>query len=182
MPGQNESTFVNAALALEGKSPETILWHNKKLSAFLNFMQPNGSQVKICELTLDDARRFIRSLMERKTKYSDHKFHREIEGGLAPQTIHGFVRSLKTFASWLAEEGYTEEHIFGRLQPPQVPQILIEPLTEDEIRRLLTAIPQDTLEGVRNFAILLFAFLHLFEQGSAKPSFDGSNPSVASEM
>jgi len=34
-----------------------------------------------------------------------------------------------------------------------VPQILIEPLTEDEIRRLLTAIPQDTLEGVRNFAI-----------------------------
>ena len=58
-----------AALALEGKSPETILWHNKKLSAFLSFMQPNGSQVKICELTLDDARRFIRSLMERKTKY-----------------------------------------------------------------------------------------------------------------
>ena len=144
-----------AALALEGKSPETVLWHNKKLSAFLNFMQPNGSQVKICELTLDDARRFIRSLMERKTKYPDHKFHREIEGGLAPQTIHGFVRSLKTFASWLVEEGYTEEHLLGRLQPPKVPQILIEPLTEDEIRRLLTAIPQDTLEGVRNFAILL---------------------------
>jgi len=180
-------------------------------------MQPNGSQVKICELTLDDARRFIRSLMERKTKYPDHKFHREIEGGLAPQTIHGFVRSLKTFASWLAEEGYTEEHIFGRLQPPKVPQILIEPLTEDEIRRLLTAIPQDTLEGVRNFAILLLfldtgvrlselvnletcqtdfvggqlkvlgkgakeRIVPIFEQGSAKPSFGGSNPPVASEL
>ena len=29
-----------AALALEGKSPVTISWHNKKLSAFLSFMQP----------------------------------------------------------------------------------------------------------------------------------------------
>lgn len=31
-----------AALTLEGKSPETVLWHNKKLSAFLTFMQPRG--------------------------------------------------------------------------------------------------------------------------------------------
>ena len=65
------------------------------------------------------------------------------------------AQPLKTFASWLSEEGYTEEHIFKRLQPPKVPHILIEPLTEDEIRRLLSAIPQDTLEGVRNYAILL---------------------------
>lgn len=57
-----------AALTLEGKSPETVRWHNMKLTAFLNFVQPNGSEVKICELTLEDARQFIRSLMERKTK------------------------------------------------------------------------------------------------------------------
>lgn len=144
-----------ANLTLEGKSPETVVWHNKKLSAFLGFMEADGSAVKVCELSVDDARNFVRSLMERKTKYVQHKFHRETEGSLAPQTIHGFVRSLKTFGSWLAEEGYTPEHIFQRLQPPKVPQILIEPLTEDEIRRLITAISQDTLEGARNYAVLL---------------------------
>ncbi|MCC6192613.1 MAG: tyrosine-type recombinase/integrase [Anaerolineales bacterium] len=143
-----------AALTLEGKSPETILWHNKKLTAFLAFMETTASEVRIRDLAVDDARSFVRSLMERTTKYANHKFHRETEGGLAPQTIHGYVRSLKTFAAWLAAEGYTSEHIFERLQPPKVPQVLIEPLTEDEIRRLLVAIPVDTPEGARNYAML----------------------------
>lgn len=110
-----------AALTLEGRSPETVVWHEKKLSAFLRFLQTNGREVKVRDLTVDDARQFVRSLMERKTKYPNHKIHREREGTLAPQTIHGFVRSLKTFASWLKNEGYTETHVFERLQPPKLP-------------------------------------------------------------
>ena len=39
-----------ANLTLEGKSPETVVWHNKKLSAFLDFMEADGTAVKVCEL------------------------------------------------------------------------------------------------------------------------------------
>ena len=72
-------------------------------------------------------------------------------------TVHGYARSSRTFASWLEREGYTNDNIFEDLQPPKLPQILIEPLAEDEIRKILLLIPQDTSEGVRSYAVeLLF--------------------------
>ena len=147
--------YFLTALTLEGKSPATLLWHRKKLTAFSVFIQNGGAPFKICDLTLQDGRAFVQSLMERKTRYPGHDIRPEIEGGLAPQTIHGFVRSLRTFASWLQREGYTEDNIFQAIKPPKLPQTLIQPLTEDEIRRLLLAVPRDTHEGVRSYAIVL---------------------------
>lgn len=139
-------------LALEGKSPDTILWHRKKLTALCAFMKNGGEPPLIRDLTIDDVKSVVKSLMERKTRYDHRVFRREMEGGLAPQTIHGFVRSLRAWASWLFREGYTDEHILADLKPPKLPQILIQPLTEDEIRRLLILIPQHTAEGARSHA------------------------------
>ena len=147
--------YFLTALTLEGKSPATLLWHRKKLTAFSAFVRNGGVPIKVCDLALQDGRAFIQSLMERKTRYPNHAIRSEIEGGLAPQTIHGFVRSLRTFASWLQREGYTEEDIFHAIKPPKLPQTLIQPLTEEEIRRLLLAVPRDTYEGVRSYAIVL---------------------------
>jgi len=93
--------------------------------------------------------------MECKTRYDNHLHRDQVQGGLAPQTIHGFVRSLRAFASWLEAEGYTEDNIFKAIKPPKIPQVLMQPLTEDEIRRILVIIPQDTAEGIRNYAIVL---------------------------
>jgi site-specific recombinase XerD len=78
-----------------------------------------------------------------------------MEGGLAPSTIHGYARSLRAFASWLQREGYTAENIFEGPRPPKLPQILIQPLTEDEIRKIWLLIPQNTAEGVRTYASIL---------------------------
>jgi len=38
------------------------------------------------------------------------------------QTIHGYVRTLKAFASWLEREGYTSDNRFKKLKPPKVPK------------------------------------------------------------
>jgi site-specific recombinase XerD len=59
--------------------------------------------------------------MERTTKYDDHLHREQVQGGLAPQTIHGFVRSLCAFASWLEREGYTQDNIFKAIKPPSSP-------------------------------------------------------------
>ncbi|MBN1887194.1 MAG: tyrosine-type recombinase/integrase [Thermoflexales bacterium] len=147
--------YYLTAITLEGKSPETVVWHRKKLTKFSAFIQNGGSPPKVCDFTLDDGRAFVKLLMEQETRYTDHPLRHETQGGLAPQTVHGFVRSIRTFASWLQEEGYTEDNVLRRLKPPKLPQVLIEPLNEDEIRRVLVVIPQDTPEGVRNYAIVL---------------------------
>jgi site-specific recombinase XerD len=147
--------YFLTTLTLEGKSPRTILWHRKKLPAFAKFLRDSGRSLKVSELTVDDARAFIKHLMDRTTRYSGHVLRREMEGGLAPTTIHGYARSMRTFASWLQREGYMDENIFEGLKPPKLPQTLIQPLTEDEIRKILLLIPPNTAEGVRNYAIVL---------------------------
>jgi site-specific recombinase XerD len=93
--------------------------------------------------------------MDRETLFNDHPCREEVKKPLSVQTIHGYVRTLRAFASWLEEEGYTETNIFKRLKPPRLPETLIKPLTEDEIRSILVSIPRRTPEGVRNYAIVL---------------------------
>jgi integrase/recombinase XerC/integrase/recombinase XerD len=109
--------YYLTALALEGKSPETIVWYRKKLTCFAVFTQDGGEPARVSALSIEEGRAFVKSIMERKTKYANH--------------------------------------IFRSIKPPKVPQILIQPLTEDEIRRVLAAIPPHTPEGVRNYAITL---------------------------
>ena len=147
--------YYLTALALEGKSPETIVWYRKKLTCFAVFTQDGGEPARVSALSIEEGRAFVKSIMERKTKYANHVLRAEVMEGLSPQSIHGYVRALRAFASWLQEEGYTQDNIFRSIKPPKVPQILIQPLTEDEIRRVLAAIPPHTPEGVRNYAITL---------------------------
>jgi len=149
---QNYLTVIK----LEGKSPATICWHQRKLAAFLRFLQADSDEeVFVQAFNLDTARSFIQSLMERKTRYPNHPKHEEQEGGLSPSSINGFARSLKAFSTWLYEDGYTENNILKRMKAPKVPKVLIEPLTEDELRKILLCIPQHTPGGARNYAIVL---------------------------
>jgi hypothetical protein len=54
-------------IKLEGKSPSTMRWHTKKLGGLLNFLQDGtGEPILVQELSIDAARGFIQSLMDRK--------------------------------------------------------------------------------------------------------------------
>ena len=151
---QAVSNYVTA-MTLEGKSSSYADWLRRRLVDFAKFFQANQGQARIDSLTIEDGRAFVKYLMERKQRYTDHKLRKEVEGGLAPTTIHGYVRALRSFSSWLYDEGHTDENIFVGIKPPKLPQTLINPLSEDEIRKLLLAVQRDTLEGTRNYAILL---------------------------
>lgn len=149
---QNYLTVIK----LEGKSPATIRWHRRKLKALLEFLQEGAEwELTVQEFNLDAARSFIQMLMDRKTRYPNHPKREQKKGGLSPSTINGFARSLKAFSTWLHEDGYTETNILARMKAPKVPKILIEPLNEDELRKILLCIPQHTPEGARNFAVVL---------------------------
>jgi len=119
---------------MEGKSPKTIDWYKQKLEAFVAFCD----DPPVRELTLEDAREFVASLWKKD---------------ITPQTIHGYVRTLKAFASWLEREGYTPNNLFKRLKRPKVPKKLIQVLNEEEIKTILKSFNQDTQLGARGYAI-----------------------------
>jgi hypothetical protein len=90
-----------ATLETEGKSPRYVDWLKTRLRFFLTYMiGERGAGFKMHELTVDDGRSYIRHLMDRNTVYQDHPYHKEKEGKLKIQYIHGLGRAVRSFSTW----------------------------------------------------------------------------------
>ena len=143
-------------LATEGKSPRYIAWLKERLGYFTNFIHKTRGEIyTLQDLTIEDGREFIRELMERDVKYRDHPLIKPRSGKLSIQYIHGCGRSVRSFSSWATEEGYLEDNLMCRLKLPALPKTLPEPLSEEEIRRVLGICLDHTLVRLRNFAIMM---------------------------
>jgi site-specific recombinase XerD len=106
----------------ESKSPRTIFWYSEILTGFARFLTSTSRRLVLTEFNILVVREFI--------------IH-EQERGLSPFTIQGKVRTLKAFASWLFNEGYTTDNLLHNLKLPKAPANLIEPLTSTEIDLLV---------------------------------------------
>lgn len=149
------ATLIELFLATkktEGKSPKTISWYGEFLRKFEEFL---GSEAKIGDFTVENARAFIAHLQSRNCRFENHPLSPKQEGGLSPYTIHGYVRTLKVFASWLAEEGFTSTNVLARLKAPKLPTPVIEILSQDEIEALVKHINPNCFLGSRLYAALL---------------------------
>jgi integrase/recombinase XerD len=93
--------------------------------------------------------------MERDTRYQNHPLHKERKGKLSIQYIHGCGRAVRSFSSWGYEEGYLEENIMRRLKLPKLPKTYPEPLSEEEIQRILSVSLDNSKESLRNFSIMM---------------------------
>lgn len=123
----------------EGKSPKTVAWYTEMLASFTGYLKSSGEHPSLSDLTIETAKDFV--------------IH-EQQRGVSPHTVHAKVRSMKAFSSWLFNEGYTPDNILAYLKLPKVPNKIIEPLTPDEIDRLLSIQNPLTALGSRNIAIL----------------------------
>ena len=145
-----------ATMAIEGKSPHYIDWLKTRLRFFSNFIhQTFCDDFKLQDLSVEDGRDYIKSLMERETKYKNHPMHNEKKGRLKPQYIHGCGRAVRSFSTWAYEEGYLDENVMRRLKLPKLPHKLPEPLSKEEIERVLSVTLEDTRERLRNFSIMM---------------------------
>jgi site-specific recombinase XerD len=135
----------------EGRSQRTQEWYRTQLGRFVEFV----GEVKLPDLNVDDARRFVAHLQSQETQFEDHPLRPVVEKGLSAHTVHGYVRALKSFSGWLKEEGFTSRDIFARLKRPKLPQPLIKVLADDEIEAILGYINPATLLGSRLYLIVL---------------------------
>ena len=145
-----------ATLETEGKSPRYIDWLRTRLRFFSVYIQDiYGPDYKLQDITVEDGRAYIRHLMDRNKRYQCHPMHTEQQGKLKIQYIHGLGRAVRSFSTWAYEEGYLDENMMRRLKLPQLPKTFPEPLSEEEINRILTASLNNTNERLRNFAIIM---------------------------
>ncbi|MFC2062542.1 tyrosine-type recombinase/integrase, partial [Chloroflexota bacterium] len=79
------------------------------------------------------------------------------EGTVSAKTVHGHVRALKAFSSWLYSEGYTEDNRLSSIKLPKAPKKEIEPLTPQEIKEIDSSIDHSSPTGLRNHVIFITA-------------------------
>lgn len=135
----------------EGKSARTINWYSDMLSRCARYL---GQAATLRDFSIDSARAFIAHLQSRESRYDDHPFREQVEGGLSANTVHGYVRALKAFSTWLNEEGYTKANVLTRLRRPKLPQVMIQTLSDSEIIALFHQINPNTYLGARQFVML----------------------------
>ena len=145
-----------STLATEGKSPRYISWLKTRLRFFTTYIKETyGEGFVLQDLTVDDGRDYIKSLLDRNHRYTNHPMHNRIEGKLQIQYIHGLGRAIRSFSTWAYEEGYIEENVMRRLKLPKLPKTFPEPLSEEEIHQVLSATLGLTHERLRNFSIMM---------------------------
>jgi site-specific recombinase XerD len=123
-------------------SEATVFWYGRMVGEFLAFHP--GLQVG--QLDRQAAVDFLAAQRGRLTKHGRP---------LSSQTVHGQYRALRSFSAWLAREDFTEGDVLADLEAPKRDKEIIEPLTAEEIRRILDACDRRTDLGARNFALIV---------------------------
>ena len=134
---------------VDGLSHRSVDFYERKLSMFVAFV----TDKPVRSLTLQDGQNWVLHLSSRN-RYVGHPLKKEIAEPMSKATLRGYIRALKVWASYLAEEGYTKANVFARIRLPADTKRVVEILSEEEIIRIFGAINQGTKLGARMHAIL----------------------------
>lgn len=137
------------SLKADGCSPRTLEWYEEKLRRLERWLEKPIDQASI-----QDLRRFVAHLQERRERYENHPTRNRLDGGLSPHYIRSHVRAVKRFFSWLVNEGLVsvESNPAARLKLPKVPRGAPRGVEMPDVERLLKAARAEP----REYAILLF--------------------------
>lgn len=138
----------------EGKSPRTIAWYTEMLMSFSGYMKVELQSHDLLAFNIDTVRSYI-IYLRNKPKFQGHPYTPQQNKLLSPRTVQCHVRALKAFASWLYAEDYTTTNRLQNLKLPKAPSKIIEPLTPQEIKKVVSSINRKSYSGERNHAVLV---------------------------
>jgi site-specific recombinase XerD len=129
----------------EGKSAKTVSWYNELLGLFHDWLTSQKLPTTLGFMNEEIVRLFILDLQERPglrgPKMSSHSVANRVGG-------------LRTFFGWLFHKGYTEFNLLEDLKVPKKAELIIEPLTSEEVNQLFASINSGTALGARNTAVV----------------------------
>ena len=141
---------------IAGKSEQTTLWYQHRLGAFEAHLKKQGHSLKVKQLTLGDAERYIGYLLNKNTRWEDHPAHKpDVGTRLSMSTVQGHARALRALSKWSVEQDYFPQDLFAKLPLPKLPKRLYEILDEEEISRIIEAADALSTSGLRLRTVFL---------------------------
>jgi len=119
-------------------SPRTIDDYSQKVGAFVMFCRSQGIKDPH-EVTPNHVRVFLLLLQDR----------------IKASSVHDYYGCVNRFFNWLVEESVLVHSPMERMRPPRVPKQIIQPFSQEDIRRMLVVLSEDGFRGIRNRAIIL---------------------------
>ena len=141
---------------VEGKSLATLKHYHQRVSAYIFFAKGAKLPGDARGTTAQDIRLFIASLQAK---------------GLEPSTISAHYRALKTYFTWIINEGFAETNPLDRIKPIKVPVKFPKPFSWQDIEKLIALTEGNRFLAIRNRAIILLALdtgLRLSEMAGIK--------------
>jgi len=138
----------------EGKSEKTISWYAANLICFRNYLKIRHLPDSVTDADIKLLRDYVLYLLK-KHKFENHPYTPEKTELLSASSVHGHVRTLRTFFSWLQREGFVVNNIAKDLKPPKVVNKLITTLSDEEIFSILRTFNQGSNSEIRNQTILM---------------------------
>ena len=137
--------------AAENKSPRTIEAVKYAVIKFGNFL---GGCTNIEAVQAEDLREYIRHLQE-QPRWFGHPTIRQDHDNLSDNAIASYVRSIRSFWAWLKRENFIADNPFEQVKPPATTGRIVEPLTPEDVTKLLKVIPRQKYTGYRDSCVIL---------------------------
>ena len=105
------------------KSPATITWYERRLSALVSFL---GPEADITSISTQQLREWRVALCSR-------------DRPLSAYTLHGYIRAARHFGKWMADEGLIEANPAERLELPRLPRGQVKGIAQADLVAILEA-------------------------------------------
>jgi len=138
----------------EGKSPKTVEWYSANLRRFLRYLKTRHLSDSIDNINTRLLREYVLYLLK-KNKFDHHPYTPARAEPLSLATVHGHVRTLRAFFSWLAREGLIASNGASGLKPPKVPKKVVATLSDEEISSILRGLDSSNPCDARNQTIFM---------------------------
>lgn len=150
---QTSQALASFILSYRGsKSPQTITWYERRLSALVSFLGPD---VDISSISIQELREWRVALSSRDVRYGEHPGGRAPEpGGLSAYTLHGYVRAARHWFKWLADEGLITVNPAERLELPKLPKGQVKGISHADLKAILEV----ARDKPRDFALSWFIY------------------------
>lgn len=123
--------FINAKRGVDDAA--TIKWYRARLKSLLD----QHGETELKDITPEHLDQWRVTLTERGKRYTDHPTRSAEAGGLSLNTIHGYIRAVRTFFKFCLKRGYLDRDPAADLKRPRLPKAPPKHITDTDVDRLL---------------------------------------------
>ena len=123
------------------RSPNTVRAYDSEIRKLMGFLAANNHSLRVDDLRHEDLRAYQRQLAGRLK---------------SPASRARALVAIRSWLRWIAREGLVDQDLSNGITLPKLEQRLPKPIDPDELTRLLSALPRETLQEKRDRALVQF--------------------------